>query len=63
LLLVKVIATGEAVTSALVKKFASQKLLYNAYGPAEVSDMVSSCDSASNHDHDHSALFSPHSDA
>ncbi|PTB75339.1 non-ribosomal peptide synthetase [Trichoderma longibrachiatum ATCC 18648] len=30
-------ATGEAITAPIVQKFASKKLLYNAYGPAECS--------------------------
>ncbi|QYS99530.1 hypothetical protein H0G86_006656 [Trichoderma simmonsii] len=30
-------ATGEAITAPIVEKFATKKLLYNAYGPAECS--------------------------
>ncbi|PNP50305.1 hypothetical protein THARTR1_09013 [Trichoderma harzianum] len=30
-------ATGEAITAPIIEKFATKKLLYNAYGPAECS--------------------------
>ncbi|KAL7811113.1 acetyl-CoA synthetase-like protein [Trichoderma gracile] len=32
-----VYATGEAITTPIIQKFAAMKLLYNAYGPAECS--------------------------